>query len=282
MIRWHRTSTIHASADEAFDVIGTHVIENHPRWEEEVLTVRKLTADPVGLGTRAVVVRKEMGRVRESEYEVAEFVPGKVIAFVHPNDSLGFTLRFELTPVGAAECELAVDVAADPRGVLRIAMPMLRLGLPRRSRRITDAMIAVIEGAAGAPSEQPSNAELVAKGYNAFAVGDIPTVLEIFDEGITWHVPGCSPLSGDFAGHDGVLDFFGRCQSLSGGTLRIDVDEILADRERVVVLCTISAQRAGQSWSSPEVHVWRVANGRAVEFREFQGDQQTEDAFWCL
>jgi hypothetical protein len=28
------------------------------------------------------------------------------------------------------------------------------------------------------------------------------------------------------------------------------------------------------------VHVWRVAGGRVVAFREFQGDEQTEDAFW--
>jgi hypothetical protein len=30
----------------------------------------------------------------------------------------------------------------------------------------------------------------------------------------------------------------------------------------VVALCTVSAQRHGQHWSTPEVHVWRVANGR--------------------
>src|SRR5690349_17511239 len=124
------------------------------------------------------------------------------------------------------------------------------------------------------------NAELIEKGYRAFAAGDIPTVLEIFDPGITWHVPGRSPISGEFKGHDGVLDFFGRCQELSDGTLRIDVDETLADGERVVVLCTVSAQRRGRFWSSPEVQVWRVIDGRAVEFREFQGDQESEDAFW--
>src|ERR1700746_1480971 len=125
------------------------------------------------------------------------------------------------------------------------------------------------------------NAELIEKGYQAFATGDIPTVLGIFDPGITWHVPGRSPISGDFKAHDGVLDFFGRCQELSGGTLHIDIDEILADGERVVVLCTVSAERLGRHWSSPEVQVWRVVDGQAVEFREFQGDQESEDAFWA-
>ncbi|MGW1867635.1 nuclear transport factor 2 family protein [Streptomyces mauvecolor] len=126
-----------------------------------------------------------------------------------------------------------------------------------------------------------SNAELIGQAYRAFATGDIPAVLERLDADITWHVPGRSPLSGDYRGPDGVLDFFGRCQELSSGTLKVVADEILADGERVVVLSTVSAERLGRYWSSPEIHVWRVVDGRAVEFREFQGDQETEDAFWA-
>ena len=62
--------------------------------------------------------------------------------------------------------------------------------------------------------------------------------------------------------------------------MRVQADEILAEGERVIVLSTVSAERKGQFWCSPEVHVWRVRNGKAVEFHEFQGDQQTEDDFW--
>jgi hypothetical protein len=124
------------------------------------------------------------------------------------------------------------------------------------------------------------NAQLLLHAYQAFAQGDVPTVLGVFSDAITWHVPGRSPLSGDYKGHEEVLGFFAKSMELSGGTLRVDVDEILADGERVVALTTVSAQRNGRSWSAPEVHVWRVIDGQAVEFREFQGDQQAEDEFW--
>lgn len=126
-----------------------------------------------------------------------------------------------------------------------------------------------------------ANAEAVRRGYDAFARGDIPAALEVLHPEITWHVPGRSPLSGDYHGHPGVLEFFGRCQELSAGTLRVKPDEILADGDRVVVLSTVSAERHGQFWSSPEVHVLRVADGRITAFREFQGDQETEDLFWA-
>jgi ketosteroid isomerase-like protein len=128
--------------------------------------------------------------------------------------------------------------------------------------------------------ESTTNAALIRRGYDAFAAGDIPTVLEVLHPDIAWHVPGRSPLSGDYQGHAGVLDFFDRCQRLSGGTLRVVADEIVADGARVFVLSTVSAQRHGRAWSSPEMHVWQVTDGGAVEFVEFQGDQQTEDEFW--
>jgi uncharacterized protein len=124
------------------------------------------------------------------------------------------------------------------------------------------------------------NADLLRRGYDAFAKGDIPTALGLFAEDITWHVPGRSPLSGDYKGHDEVVGFFAQSMELSGGTLRIEIEEILCEGDRAVVLCTVSAERHGQSWSSAEVHVWRVVDDKAVEFHEFQGDQQTEDEFW--
>ena len=124
------------------------------------------------------------------------------------------------------------------------------------------------------------HAELIRRSYDAFSRADLPTVFEILHQDITWHVPGSSPLSGDYKGHGEVGGFFARTMELSGGTFAIDIQDILAQQDRVVVLCTVSAERHGQAWSSAEVHVWRVAGGRAVDFREFQGAEQAEDAFW--
>jgi hypothetical protein len=54
----------------------------------------------------------------------------------------------------------------------------------------------------------------------------------------------------------------------------------LVDADVVVVLATVKAERHGRSAAFPEVHVWRLAHGKVTEFREFQGDEQTEDRFW--
>ena len=125
-----------------------------------------------------------------------------------------------------------------------------------------------------------SSAAIIRRAYEDFARGDIPAVFAAFDPAITWHVPGHGPLSGDYAGHDQIGAFFNRTMELSAGEFGIDVHNVLADGDLVVVLATVNAKRNGISASFPEVHVWRMKDGKAIEFREYQGDEQREDRFW--
>lgn len=127
-----------------------------------------------------------------------------------------------------------------------------------------------------------ANAALIKSAYDAFSRGDTQSVFAVFAENILWHVPGRGPLSRDYRGHAEVGGFFEHFMSLSEGSFRIQIDQILANRDRVVVLCTEVASRAGRSWSSQQVHVWTVKDGRATAFREYEGDQQSEDEFWSM
>src|SRR5262245_61062925 len=119
-----------------------------------------------------------------------------------------------------------------------------------------------------------SNSEIVRRAYEDFDNGNIPAVFAAFDAAITWHVPGHSPLSGDFTGHDQIAGFFQHALELSGGIFSIDVHNVLADDDLVVALTTVNAKRNGIAASFPEVHVWRLKDGKATEFREYQGDEQ--------
>jgi len=56
---------------------------------------------------------------------------------------------------------------------------------------------------------------------------------------------------------------------MSGGTFRIQIDDILASRDKVVVLCAQSAQRGTRRWSSPQVEVWTVRDGRISRFNMY-------------
>ena len=124
------------------------------------------------------------------------------------------------------------------------------------------------------------NAELIRRAYDAFSRGDTEGVFALFAKDILWHVPGRGPLSGEYRGHVEVQGFFQHFMELSSGTFRLQVDHILAEGDLVVVLCTDKAQRGNLSKTSQQVHVWTVRDGYATTFREYQGDQQSEDEFW--
>ena len=83
-----------------------------------------------------------------------------------------------------------------------------------------------------------------------------------------------------YKGHDEIVGFFKHSLALCGGSFAIEVHQILAGENVVVALVTVKAERNGRPAAFPEVHVWRLANDKVTEFREFQGDEQTEDPFW--
>jgi hypothetical protein len=66
-----------------------------------------------------------------------------------------------------------------------------------------------------------SNSVIIRKAYEDFAQGNIPSVFAAFDAGITWHVPGHSPLSGDYTGHDQIGGFFNARWSFPGARLAL-------------------------------------------------------------
>ncbi|MDQ3676106.1 MAG: nuclear transport factor 2 family protein [Actinomycetota bacterium] len=126
-----------------------------------------------------------------------------------------------------------------------------------------------------------SNAEILGGAYAALAAGDVPAVLAVFSETITWHVSGRNPLSADYNGHDEVLGFFQALGERTHGTFKLDVHDILDNhKDTVVALVTEHGERNGVTLADATVHVWRFQDGKATSFRCFPGDEHAQDTFW--
>lgn len=100
---------------------------------------------------------------------------------------------------------------------------MNRASLTVAARAITAARAPAPNGAGGASHP---GAVLLARGYQAFATGDIPAVMSIFAD-IGWHVPGSSAIAGHYRGRDAVAGFFAQLAQRSGGSFRLDVHDIV-------------------------------------------------------
>ncbi len=105
-------------------------------------------------------------------------------------------------------------------------------------------------------------------------------IAELFADDTVWHVPGNSPLAGDYRGRDSVLAYFGKSVELTGGTLKVEVHDILANDEHGVALTHDTAQRGGKSLDDNAVQVFHIRDGKVVETWFHPGDQATTDEFW--
>src|SRR2546423_11837806 len=88
-----------------------------------------------------------------------------------------------------------------------------------------------------------ANEDLLRKGYEAFATGDMATLNELFADDIVWHAPGRNALAGTFRGKNEVFGNLQSVMEMTGGTFKLDIHDLLADDEHGVVLVGVTAER---------------------------------------
>lgn len=95
-----------------------------------------------------------------------------------------------------------------------------------------------------------------------------------FAENAVWHGGGLT-----IEGREAIGALVGRLIDASGGTLQIDLHDVLANDEHVVVLQTTRAEREGRRLKDNVVYVFHVADGKIAE-AWFNGDPRVQDEFW--
>src|SRR5262245_34353839 len=98
MIRYEFNQHIRRPADQVYDFVVERQPENHPKWEPEVLELRR--DGPVKVGTRGVMVRKDFGKVQEVPIEILEVVPGRMMRECSDGGGVKFDMRMEMLPKG--------------------------------------------------------------------------------------------------------------------------------------------------------------------------------------
>jgi uncharacterized protein len=125
------------------------------------------------------------------------------------------------------------------------------------------------------------NEELLREGFAAFSRGDMEALRrQYFAEDIRYHFPGRSPIAGDYEGIAQVLDFFRRNFEGTGGTLRLELHDLLANDDHAVALFTVRAEREGRQLDQQYVQVFHVRDGRATEAWTHPADLYAVDEFW--
>src|SRR4051812_11135226 len=119
----------------------------------------------------------------------------------------------------------------------------------------------MVFGLSAESEEEPlahPNEDLVRRGYEAFATGDMATLNELFADDIVWHTPGRNELSGTFRGKDAVFANRQKNMELTGGTFKLEIPAVLAGDERAVTLLRANAQREGKALDDNTVQVFHT------------------------
>jgi ketosteroid isomerase-like protein len=124
------------------------------------------------------------------------------------------------------------------------------------------------------------NEELVRRGYQAFATGDVATLNELFADDIVWHAPGRNLLAGTYRGKEEVFATFQKVAELTGGTFKLDIHGVLADDEHAVVLARATGEREGKTLDDNSVQVFHIKDGKVTEQWLHPGDAYASDDFW--
>jgi ketosteroid isomerase-like protein len=112
------------------------------------------------------------------------------------------------------------------------------------------------------------NVSLLRRGYEAFARGDVPAVLQMFDASIDWYSPDTIRNGGRFTGPAAVAGFFSTLPQLYS-ELAVEPRTFLDHGDTVAVLGIHRGRSlAGTAFELPWVHVWTFSNGKATSFTE--------------
>ena len=124
------------------------------------------------------------------------------------------------------------------------------------------------------------NIEAVQGLFAAFQAKDMAGVRLLLADDVIFHIPGRSPISGDYRGFEQVTGFFRKAGELSGGTFKSEVKKILANGNTVMLLQHVTGQREGRSLDMDGAFVVRVEDGRWKEMWAFHFDEPQAHAFW--
>jgi ketosteroid isomerase-like protein len=125
------------------------------------------------------------------------------------------------------------------------------------------------------------NVEIIRTLFANMKAGDIDGVLGAMSDDTVVRVPGRTPLSGNHHGNEGVRDLFANLAALTGGSIEIWVDDVVADDRHGAVFGRMKARRGEMSIESETVVACTLnEEGYLSEVWFLYSDQRAYDEFF--
>jgi uncharacterized protein len=124
-----------------------------------------------------------------------------------------------------------------------------------------------------------ANAALIRTVIEEFGRGDLAAVATHFAPDAVWDLPGRGTLAGEYVGPEAIVAFLARSFELSGGTLRLEVLDVLAGEHGGAHVQRVTAEHQGRRLDCVEVIAHEIVDGRIVRTYH-RPDPYAIDAFF--
>ena len=132
-----------------------------------------------------------------------------------------------------------------------------------------------------ASTEHP-NVQIIEDLIDAFHTGDFERFMDGFADDAVFRVAGDNIISGEYRGKPVIRDYFIRLGQVTGGSMRIDVDEILAGDQHAVMFIHVTTDRKGMHLAAECAEAFRLNEaGKVTESWFLYEDQKAYDAFYA-
>jgi uncharacterized protein len=131
-----------------------------------------------------------------------------------------------------------------------------------------------------AAGTEAQNLEVMKRGYEAFAKGDIETLRTLFSADAIWNQTETGVLRGNYRGAQAILQYFGQLAHESQGPLRVEPQTMAASGDRVFVLERVTGTRKGRTLDTMDVLVFKLNGGVVTEVTYFPSDHPGDLQFW--
>jgi ketosteroid isomerase-like protein len=124
--------------------------------------------------------------------------------------------------------------------------------------------------------------EFLAAQREMYAGGSVEPVSALMADDVVWHVPGTSPVAGDYRGKQAALDYFRARREMAGGRIEITKHGELIGDDVVVQLADGHARLGSGEVRWRTAGVYRLAEQKIVEAWLVPLEADAFDEAWAL
>ena len=124
------------------------------------------------------------------------------------------------------------------------------------------------------------NEELIRHAYDAMSRGDGSALATLLTPSTEWVIRGEGELAGTYTGPDEIFRFWKLVAAKTGGGLRLELHDALANDERAVALVQVTGRRGDRELDERQVVVFELADGTITRGTFVYERPEVYDAFW--